>query len=373
MSGLLQNIANLEARLAALEQAAGMRPRTLERFGMEGERLYYGVYRAYVSRTDDPEKRGRVQLWSPDVGHTAQSYPNVWVDPENDDAGPGRGHFWPPEVGDLVRVAFSNGNMGQPCVYRGGWHTAGGLPTEFAYDTDGSPYARGFITRTGHMLRVIDKPGSEEVRIEWHKPADGQYRSKDNAGVSADGTPLASAARGSGDISSLVFSKDGAIALTNPKGDQILMDTPGKQLKLRDKQNGNTLTMSKDGTETVDKSGNKITTTSSGITLSAAKGAQLVLDDGVHLKDATGDTLELSKGSGTMKATKSVTLDSLQLDASCAKVKWGKIATDKPVSARQMSLLFMSHVHPVASFGPSGPPVIPVTETMIGAATTDMT
>ena len=47
--------------------------------GLEHFGAYYGIYRAQVSDNKDPESRGRIKLFCPDVGQKTPL--NIWVDP----------------------------------------------------------------------------------------------------------------------------------------------------------------------------------------------------------------------------------------------------------------------------------------------------
>ena len=135
--------------------------------GLEYFKKYYGVYRGTVTATNDPQNRGRIQAHVPTVGQ--QFALNVWIDPAFRGAGNDRGMFWPPEVGDSVRVAFTQGDPSCPCMYWGGWYGTGDMPSELA--PEGSPTKRGFITRGGHSLLFDDTEGEESLEITWHKPS----------------------------------------------------------------------------------------------------------------------------------------------------------------------------------------------------------
>lgn len=151
--------------------------------GLEHFSKYYGVYRAVVFDNKDPEKRGRIQLYSPDLGEKVAL--DVWVDPAFDYAC-GRskeegdkedralhGTFWPPEIGDFVRVAYSHGNPSTPTLYWGGWYTKGALPKKLGYEEGGddkkgtSPIKRGMVTKSGHALVFNDKDGKESIELSW--------------------------------------------------------------------------------------------------------------------------------------------------------------------------------------------------------------
>lgn len=137
-------------------------------------KIYYGIYRATCVDNHDPEFRGRIRIACPEAGHDSiKGLENVWVDPLFEGSGPDIGSFYPPIQGALVRCFFLNGKPESPIGYFGGWYTQTGTkqgcPSEFKYASDGTPQRRGFITRAGHMLIFDDEPGSESVKIIWHK------------------------------------------------------------------------------------------------------------------------------------------------------------------------------------------------------------
>lgn len=136
--------------------------------GLEYFNKYYGTYMGIVQRNDDPTGRGRIQVYCPEAGHQEPG-PAVWVLPASSGAGSDRGSFWPPEVGDTVWVAFSQGHSAKPQTYWGGWFGKDDVPSEFAYDDD-KPRKRGMVTRGGHRIIFSDTPGDEFIEIAWFKP-----------------------------------------------------------------------------------------------------------------------------------------------------------------------------------------------------------
>lgn len=218
--------------------------------GLENFRLYYGVYRGVVTRNDDPDKRGRVQAYVPQVLQTQA--PNVWIDPAFDGAGSERGWFCPPEVGDNVRVSFEHGNPAKPIIYFGGWFGGASTPNEFSY-TEGKrvtgqtgtvavPERRGFITRKGHRLVFSDVDGKEQIELVWHR------RAPTDPSVTAEsqGDRSKSADRDTGDTASLVFDANGDIILTNKNGSKITLGSAARNIVIED-ENHNVATMDSSG------------------------------------------------------------------------------------------------------------------------------
>lgn len=217
--------------------------------GLEHFRLYYGQYRAIVTRNDDPERRGRIQA---KVSRVHSSAPDVWIDPMFDGAGTDRGAFFPPEIGDSVRISFDHGNPAKPVAYSGGWFGGQDLPREFAYTggkkiigqtgTVSVPERRGIITRGGHRLTFTDEEGKERVELAWHK------RASTDAAAAADsqGDRSKSADRTKGETSTVVISPDGDIVLTNSNGSRVTLSSKNKNITVED-ENKNIITLDSNG------------------------------------------------------------------------------------------------------------------------------
>jgi len=78
---------------------------------------YYGKYRAYVVKTDDPEKRGRVKVECPKVLGDSRS---AWCEPCLANSFDGDGDFCLPKTGDTVWVEFEDGDVNKP-IWVGNW------------------------------------------------------------------------------------------------------------------------------------------------------------------------------------------------------------------------------------------------------------
>lgn len=219
--------------------------------GLEFYRSFYGTYRAFVVRNDDPENRGRIQVTAPPFGQGEAL--DTWIDSSFPGAGPDRGTFWPPEVGDTVWVRYERGRPDAPQVYYGGWHGVADMPAEFTTsEVSGSdnrvPERRGFVTRAGHMLIFSDVEGEESVRLVRHIPVQGDSFYSDRS---------ITATRSEGTWSTLLMEPDGSVRISNDNGTFISMDATNNDFKIVD-ENGNSITTDGDGIKVIDKDGNFI-------------------------------------------------------------------------------------------------------------------
>jgi hypothetical protein len=85
---------------------------------------YYGIYRAQVINNKDPDKKGRVKIWIPDIMPTVDKSVGIWARPGNNPVG-GRNvegdsahHFsgtsYIPLNGSWVFIFFEGGNPNRP-------------------------------------------------------------------------------------------------------------------------------------------------------------------------------------------------------------------------------------------------------------------
>lgn len=106
----------------------------------------YGVITGTVVNVDDPEGEGRVKISFPELGGDNESY---WAPVAAPMAGPDRGAYFMPEVGDEVLVAFQRGDINHPYVLGFLWNGKHRPP---------SPDTRQRIiySRNGHAIRFLD-------------------------------------------------------------------------------------------------------------------------------------------------------------------------------------------------------------------------
>jgi uncharacterized protein involved in type VI secretion and phage assembly len=215
----------------------------ITRYGIEFYRVYPGLYRGIVTRNDDPQQQGRVQIH---VAAMQDDAPDLWVKAATTGAGDGRGVFWPPEVGDPVFVSFAQGQPGRPECYIGGWFArrddSSDVPDAFGY-SEGYPDKRGLVTRMGHKLVFSDAEDDERVELVWNKADTEDDARTDRTKTAATGA----VARGGGSAS-IRFTPDGSIEITdnaNPN-QTIKLDAGSGEIEIADKS-GNKVVLSSTG------------------------------------------------------------------------------------------------------------------------------
>jgi len=115
-----------------------------------------GVIHGIVKDTADPAKLGRVKLQLPTLD---TDYESGWVPVATPMAGPSRGFFFSPEIGDEVLVAFDNGHIDLPYVI-GFLYNGSQKPPETELKN------RVILTPGGNTLRFEDKDGAKKVILK---------------------------------------------------------------------------------------------------------------------------------------------------------------------------------------------------------------
>jgi len=282
----------------------------------EGFRLFTGMYRGKVTDNKDPEHRGRVKVQMGDFGH--ETAMNVWIDPVFALAGQDRGAFYPSEIGDLVRVIFFAGYQSQPFAYFPGWFTENGLPAEFTFADDHTPYVRGFISRGGHALLMSDEPDKQFVQLVWHKPASAPAE-----GESADRT--------TGKTSFFRFTKDGGFQLGLNNGEAVFSyltkEGGSGQFQLLDSYSNN-ITMD---------------------------------DEGIKIQDIEANMIGMYGGEINIICGKAINVMAPEINFGSGGVSLGSPAIMHAVVGEILLAYLASHTHSGVTTGPGvcGPPVVP--------------
>jgi uncharacterized protein involved in type VI secretion and phage assembly len=145
---------------------------------VERKRLY-GVYVAQVQSITDPDSQGRVRVrlpWSPD---SAGSSYEAWARLATFMAGPNRGAWFIPDVGDEVLVVFEAGDPRRPYVIGALWNGSDAPPESM--DGAGNNYIKSITSRRGVKITLDDTEGTEKFTVVT--PGGQKLELKDGPGV----------------------------------------------------------------------------------------------------------------------------------------------------------------------------------------------
>jgi uncharacterized protein involved in type VI secretion and phage assembly len=120
---------------------------------------FYGVVVGIVTNNQDPDNLHRVKVQFPWLDGSTESH---WARVATPMAGKKRGLYFLPEVDDEVLVAFEHGSIDFPCVIGSLWN---GKDTPPESNSDKQNNNRALHSRSGHVIRFVDKSGSESIEI----------------------------------------------------------------------------------------------------------------------------------------------------------------------------------------------------------------
>ncbi|MFY1651353.1 phage baseplate assembly protein V [Solwaraspora sp. WMMB762] len=120
---------------------------------------YHGVVIGIVTNNSDPDGLARVKVALPWLADDVET---DWARVAAPMAGPGRGCYFLPEVGDEVLVAFEHGNPEVPYVVGALWNGKDAPP---ATNADGNNDVRMMVSRSKHVIRLIDTKQDERIEI----------------------------------------------------------------------------------------------------------------------------------------------------------------------------------------------------------------
>lgn len=124
-----------------------------------GEQGLKGVAIAVVTNNQDPEKLGKIKVKYPWRNNEDESY---WARVMTFMAGNEMGGYFLPEVDDEVLVAFENGDIDHPIIMGALWSPKMKPPET---NSDGKNNRRLIKSRSGHLVILDDKNGSEKIEI----------------------------------------------------------------------------------------------------------------------------------------------------------------------------------------------------------------
>ncbi len=131
----------------------------------------FGAVVGVVIDNDDPERLYRVKVKFPWVSESdsqmtnapdRQDFPSSWARVATLMAGPDRGAFWLPEVGDEVVVMFEHGDVRRPFVIGSLWNK---VDAPIHGGEGGANNFRTFFSRSGHVLQFHDDASGGQERI----------------------------------------------------------------------------------------------------------------------------------------------------------------------------------------------------------------
>lgn len=120
----------------------------------------YGVVVGVVTKVDDPDGAGRVKVRYPWLQDDSES---PWARVMSFMSGANRGGVFRPEAGDEVLVLFDHGDARFPFVIGSVWNGPDAMPGERGADSDNN--VRLIKSRSGHLVKLDDTPGSEKVTV----------------------------------------------------------------------------------------------------------------------------------------------------------------------------------------------------------------
>ncbi len=123
-------------------------------------RPWTGYLVARVMRLGQAGKQARVQIQFP----WAEGEPWAWVNFLSPNAGPDRGIYFSPEVGDEVLVGFEFGDTTRPVIVGSLWNGVHPPPAAAVHgDEYGNNDVKRIVTKSGNRLVLDDKEGKETI------------------------------------------------------------------------------------------------------------------------------------------------------------------------------------------------------------------
>lgn len=135
---------------------------TLEQSIEDVKRKFYGVTTGFVASVDDPEMLGRVQVKLPFLDALDQA---PWARVAVPFTGMLHGHYFIPNVGDEVLVAFEHGDTHAPYVVGSLWNAFAPPPLQ-------SPLSQVRVIRTqaGNQIAITETPASITIQTATASP-----------------------------------------------------------------------------------------------------------------------------------------------------------------------------------------------------------
>lgn len=119
-----------------------------------------GAVIGVVTNNTDPENWGRVKVKYPWLHDSIESH---WARVVAFYAGPGRGSYIIPEVGDEVLLMFEDGDPNMPYIVGSLWNGKDNIPGPG--NSDGKNNTKMFQSRSGHKWIFDDTEGGEKITL----------------------------------------------------------------------------------------------------------------------------------------------------------------------------------------------------------------
>lgn len=128
-------------------------------FGHSERNTSPGLSGLYAGKVEEQRERGQLVVSIPSVFQKSDPEYHALARPCMP-----YGHFYVPEVGDQVWLAFENGDPAAP-VWLGVFYPTEKMPSEAGSDSD-PPTKRVIQTKAGHFLKLDDSDGNEEIVLK---------------------------------------------------------------------------------------------------------------------------------------------------------------------------------------------------------------
>lgn len=123
-------------------------------------RAMAGAAVGLVTNNTDPDNEGKIKVQFPWLHDSEESF---WAPVVSFYAGPDRGSFLIPEVGDEVLCMFERGDVNSPFVVGSLWNGEDKVPGPG--NPDGENHDKWFQSRSGHKFIFRDEPGAESITL----------------------------------------------------------------------------------------------------------------------------------------------------------------------------------------------------------------
>ncbi len=127
---------------------------------------FAGTMTARVVDNNDPKNMGRIRVQF----YWQEQNETRWIAMMSPHAGADRGFMFLPEIGDEVWVAFEEGDPERPRALGTAWNGVYKPPREEFWGEDvASNDVKRIVTKSGHRISIVDKPGKSSMVVATPK------------------------------------------------------------------------------------------------------------------------------------------------------------------------------------------------------------